>query len=148
MKENFWNWMLIGLGGLMVVAELLLGAVTGFDLALMGVSLVAGGGIGLYFASTKIGLIASGSLAFLYVVFIRQRLRARMTSKGSLPSNVDAILGRTGVVTQKIGLHDAGRVKIGDEEWRAVLAAGTGDGRDTGQTVTVVSAEGVTLTVR
>jgi len=148
MKENFWNWMLIGLGGIMVVAELLMGAVTGFDLALMGLSLVAGGGVGLYFASTKIGLIASATLAVIYVVFVRQRLRARMTTKGTLSSNVDAILGRSGVVTQKIGAHEAGRVKIGDEEWRATLAPGAGDAREAGQTVTVVSAEGVTLTVR
>jgi membrane protein implicated in regulation of membrane protease activity len=148
MKENFWNWMLIGLGGIMVVAELLMGAVTGFDLALMGVSLAAGGGIGLYFASAKVGLFASAVLAVIYVVFVRQRLRARMTTKGTLPSNVDAILGRSGVVTQKIGAHEAGRVKIGDEEWRATLAAGAGDAREAGQTVTVVSAEGVTLTVR
>jgi membrane protein implicated in regulation of membrane protease activity len=148
MKENFWNWMLIGVGGIMIVAELLMGAVTGFDLALMGLSLVAGGGVGLYFASTKIGLIASGSLAVLYVLFIRQRLRARLTPKGSLPSNVDAILGRSGVVTQKIALHEPGRVKIGDEEWRAVLAADAGDAREAGQSVTVVSAEGVTLSVR
>ena len=148
MKENFWNWMLIGLGGLMIVAELLMGAATGFDLALMGVSLAAGGAVGLYFASTKVGLFASAGLAVIYVVFIRQRLRARMMSSGTLPSNVDAILGRSGVVTQKIGAHEAGRVKIGDEEWRAVLAAGAGDSREAGQTVTVVSAEGVTLTVR
>jgi membrane protein implicated in regulation of membrane protease activity len=148
MRENFWNWMLIGLGGIMIVAELLMGAVTGFDLALMGVSLAAGGAVGLYFASTKVGLFASAALAVIYVVFIRQRLRARMTSKGTLSSNVDAILGRSGVVTQKIGAHEAGRVKIGDEEWRATLAPGAGDAREAGQTVTVVSAEGVTLTVR
>ena len=148
MRDNFWNWILIGAGGIMVVAELLMGAVTGFDLALMGLSLVAGGAVGLYFVSTKIGLIASGSLAFLYVVFVRQRLRSRMMSKGTLPSNVDAILGRSGVVTQKIAMHEPGRVKIGDEEWRAVLAADAGASRDAGQTVTVVSAEGVTLTVR
>jgi membrane protein implicated in regulation of membrane protease activity len=148
MKENFWNWMLIGVGGIMIVAELLMGAVTGFDLALMGVSLAAGGAIGLYFASTKVGLFASGALATLYVVFIRQRLRARMTPKGTLPSNVDAILGRSGVVTLKIAAHEAGRVKIGDEEWRATLAPGAGDSREAGQTVTVVSAEGVTLIVR
>jgi membrane protein implicated in regulation of membrane protease activity len=148
MKENFWNWMLIGLGGIMIVAELLMGAVTGFDLALMGVSLAAGGAIGLYFASTKVGMFASAALAVIYVVFIRQRLRARMTSKGTLSSNVDAILGRSGVVTLKIGAHEAGRVKIGDEEWRAVLAPGAGEAREAGQTVQVVSAEGVTLTVR
>jgi membrane protein implicated in regulation of membrane protease activity len=148
MKENFWNWMLIGFGGILIVAELLMGAVTGFDLALMGLSLVAGGGVGLYFASTKVGLIASGLLAFFYVVFIRQRLRARMTPKATQPSNVDAILGRSGVVTLKIGPHEAGRVKVGDEEWRAVLAADAGASREPGQTITVVSAEGVTLTVR
>lgn len=148
MKDNFWNWMLIGLGGIMVVAELLLGAVTGFDLALMGASLVAGGAIGLYFASTKIGLLASGSLAVLYVLFIRRRLRARLTPKTQIPSNVDALTGRTGVVTQRIGAHEAGRIKLGSEEWRATLAPGAGDSREVGQTVQVESADGVTLLVR
>ncbi|MCL5286876.1 MAG: NfeD family protein [Acidobacteria bacterium] len=148
MKENFWNWMLIGLGGIMVVVELLLGAVTGFDLALMGASLVAGGAVGIYFASTKVGLLASATLAVLYVFFVRRKLRERLTPKSSSPSNVDAIVGRTGVVLQRLAVHDAGRVKVGDEEWRAVLAADAGDAREPGQQITVVSAEGVTLTVR
>ncbi|HEV8383322.1 MAG TPA: NfeD family protein [Candidatus Acidoferrales bacterium] len=148
MKDNFWNWMLIGAGGLMVVIELLLGAVTGFDLALMGLSLVAGGAIGLYFVSTKVGLFASGALATLYVVFIRQRLRARLTPKTTVHSNVDALAGRTGVVTQRIATHEAGRIKVGDEEWRAALAPGAGEVREPGQTVQVESADGVTLLVR
>lgn len=148
MKENFWNWMLIGLGGIMVVVELLLGAVTGFDLALMGASLVAGGAVGIYFASTKVGLLASATLAVLYVFFVRRKLRERLTPKTSSPSNVDAIVGRSGVVLQRLAVHDAGRVKVGDEEWRAVLAADAGDAREPGQQITVVSAEGVTLTVR
>ncbi len=148
MKDNSWNWMLIGLGGIMLVTELLLGAATGFDLALMGVSLVAGGAVGLYFASIKVGLFASGALAVLYVLFVRRRLRDKLTPKQSQPSNVDAVVGRSGVVTLRIALHEAGRVKLGDEEWRASLAPGADGSREAGQTVKVESVEGVTLMVR
>jgi hypothetical protein len=37
--HNFWNWMLVIIGGVLAIAEALLGAVTGFDLLLLGVSL-------------------------------------------------------------------------------------------------------------
>ena len=148
MKDNFWNWMLVGLGGIMIVAELLLGAATGFDLALMGMSLVLGGAVGLYFASAKIGLFASGALAVLYVIFVRRRLRDKLTPKETTPSNVDAVVGRSGVVTQRIAAHEAGRVKVGDEEWRAALAPGADGGREAGQTVKVEAVDGVTLMVR
>ena len=146
--ETFWNWILIGVGGMMIVAELLLGAVTGFDLALMGVAVAAGGSVGLYFSSTKIGLLAGGILAVLYVLVVRRKLRARLLSKPTQPTNVDAVIGSIGVVVQRIAIHGAGRVKVGNEEWRASLAADAGEVREIGQTVRVEAASGVTLVVR
>jgi membrane protein implicated in regulation of membrane protease activity len=64
------------------------------------------------------------------------------------PSNVDAIVGKTGVVTQRIALHEAGMVKVGSEIWRAELAGSDEVARDSGATVRVESVEGVTLKVR
>ena len=58
---NSVNWMLIIVGALALVAEVILGVVTGFDLAIVGISLMAGGGIGLAFGSAKVGLFAAGA---------------------------------------------------------------------------------------
>ena len=146
--RNFWNWFLIGVGGILIILELVLGAATGFDFALIGLSLACGGAVGLWFGSTKAGMLSAGALALLYVAFIRRRLRARLTPKEVRPSNVDRLPGQSGVVTQRVAAQTAGRVKLGDEEWRAVLAADAGEAREAGQVVKVESVEGVTLTVR
>jgi membrane protein implicated in regulation of membrane protease activity len=145
--DNWVNWTLIGLGIIFVIVEVLLGAATGFDLALMGVSLAAGGAVGLAFSSTKVGLFSTGALALLYLAVFRRMIRARLASGGK-PSNIDAIMGRTGVVLERIAPNAPGQVKVGDEIWRAVLESESSAPREAGQTVTVGSVDGVTLRVR
>ncbi|PYU17314.1 MAG: hypothetical protein DMG28_11575 [Acidobacteria bacterium] len=145
--KNAVNWTLVGCGGLLIVAEVVLGAATGFDLALMGVSLAAGGGVGLFFASTKVGLFSSGALAFFYLFVLRKQIRSRLLAPNR-PSNVDALVGRTGVVTSRLAPNAPGQVKVGDEFWRAALAPGVSEAREPGQSVTVEAVEGVTLLVR
>ena len=145
--RNVVNWLLIAAGGALVIAELILGAATGFDLLLTGVALAAGGVIGLTFGSAPIGLLASGVMAIVYYVFLRRWLRSKLVTQHQ-PSNVDAIVGRIGVVTMRLAEHAPGQVKVGDEVWRAVLAQGAGGPREPGQTVKVESVDGVTLQVR
>jgi membrane protein implicated in regulation of membrane protease activity len=145
--SNWINWMLVIGGVLCVIVELAMGALTGFDLALIGGSLCAGGAVGLLAHSEKIGLLSAGILCFVYFAGFRNWLKARLQVKQQ-PSNVDAVVGRTGTVTRKIGLHEAGTVKVGSEEWRAELAATAEGGKEAGSVVTVVGAEGVTLKVR
>jgi len=145
--RNWVNWLLVIGGVVCVIVELLLGAVTGFDLALLGGSMAVGGAVGLAFGSTKVGLFSAGALAFIYLAFFRRWLRTRLTVADH-PSNVDAIVGRTGVVTVRISPHEAGHVKVGDEIWRAELADHSGAAREPGTQVTVESVEGVTLKVR
>ena len=62
------------------------------------------------------------------------------------PSNVDALIGKVGVVTNAIeGIGSSGYVRIGSEEWRAV---GRGDARlDVGDVVRIESLSGATVTV-
>ena len=145
--RNTVNWLLIGSGGILIAVEVLLGAATGFDLALMGVSLAAGGGVGLFFHSTKVGLFSSGALAFLYLGVLRSRIRSHLTARNR-PSNVDDLVGRTGVVTSRVTPNAPGQVKLGGELWRAVLTPVDSGAREPGESVTVESVEGVTLTVR
>jgi membrane protein implicated in regulation of membrane protease activity len=144
--RNWVNWLLVGAGGILIIAEVILGAITGFDLALVGASLAAGGALGLAFGSTKVGLFASGALALVYLLFFRRWIKSKL-AVGEKPTNVDALIGRTGVVLERLAAHTAGRVKVEGEIWRAELADAAGE-RLPEDTVTVVKVEGVTLKVR
>lgn len=144
---NWVNWLLVIGGIVCVIIELALGAVTGFDLALLGASLAVGGAIGLLTGSAKVGLLAAGILALVYLAVFRSWLKAKLTVQ-TKPSNVDAVVGKTGVVMKKIAVREPGMVKVGSEIWRAELAGAEDTAKDAGATVSVESVEGVTLKVR
>lgn len=144
---NWVNWLLVIGGILCVIVELALGAMTGFDLALVGGSLAIGGGIGLLLGSEKMGLLAAGGLALVYLAVFRNWLKSTLTVK-ERPSNVDALVGRSCVVTKRIAPREAGMVKVSGEVWRAESVAPEDAGRDVGASVKVESIEGVTLKVR
>lgn len=141
------NWALMIVGIVCVIAELAMGAMTGFDLALVGGSLAVGGGIGLFAGSEKIGLVAAGALALVYFAVLRRWLKTKVTVKYH-PSNVDAVIGKIGVVTKRISSQEAGMVKVGAEVWRAELVAGEESAKEPGIEIRVESVEGVTLRVR
>ena len=145
--DNRVNWLLLIGGVVCVIVELALGAVTGFDLTLIGGSLFAGGLVGLIAHSEKIGLLSAGILCFVYFALFRNWLKAKLLMKQQ-PTNVDAVVGRTGTVTRRIAPREAGLIKVGSEEWRAELDQAEEAVRETGAVVTVVSVEGVTLKVR
>ncbi len=144
---NWVNWLLVIGGIVCVIVELALGAATGFDLALIGGSLAIGGASGLIFTSGSVGLLAAGLLSLVYLAVFRSWLRKRLTVK-ERPTNVDAVLGKIGVVIKRITPSDPGMVRVADEVWRAALAETDGTAREPGAEVTVVSVEGVTLKVR
>jgi membrane protein implicated in regulation of membrane protease activity len=144
---NWVNWLLVIGGIIFVIVELALGALTGFDLALVGASLAAGGVIGLFAGSASVGLIAAAGLALVYFDVLRSWLKTKLTVRDQV-SNVDAVMGKAGVVTKRIAPRDPGLVKVGAEEWRAELATGDEIVREVGATITVSSVEGVTLKVR
>jgi membrane protein implicated in regulation of membrane protease activity len=143
---NSLSWLLVILGVICVIAELALGVMTGFDLALIGASLIAGGIVGLVFGSGNIALLSTAILALLYFALFRNWLKSKLQAKHQ-PSNVDAVIGRTGIVTKRIAPRDCGLVKIGSEEWRAELARQDGAALEPGAEIKVLSVEGVTLKV-
>jgi membrane protein implicated in regulation of membrane protease activity len=144
---NWVSWLLVIGGVICVIIELAMGAMTGFDLALVGASLVVGGTIGLLTGSANIGLLAAAAAALLYFALFRRWLKSKLTVRDQ-PTNVDAVMGKVGVVTKRIAPRDCGLVKVGAEEWRAELAQGDETAREVGATITVRSVEGVTLKVR
>lgn len=143
---NVWNWVLVVGGAVLILAEVALGGFAGFDLVLIGSAFVLGGGIGLALGSPVTGFVTASVLCILYIVAGRRLVRARFhTTK--LQTNTDALLGREGVVLQRIAVHEAGQVKLGDEVWRAEPVTGAGP-FEPGARVTVAGINGVTLQVR
>ena len=144
---NWVNWLLVIVGVLCAAAELALGALTGFDLALVGASLAAGGAIGLLTQSWHLGLISAAAFAVLYFALFRRWLKAKLYVKDQ-PSNVDAKAGQSNVSNHLGCLRDCGLVKVGSEEWRAELVQPAESAREVGADVQIVSVEGVTLKVK
>lgn len=143
----FWNWALIVAGGLLVLLEVALGGFAGFDLVLIGSAFIIGGFVGLVAHSASLAFIVASALCVLYIVIGRRWVRSRMGPRPTA-SNMDALLGRQGVVVQRIAPHAAGQVRVNDEIWRAETAPGSAMAFEPGSLVTVAGVSGVTLQVR
>lgn len=144
---TFWNWVLIIVGALLVLVEVALGGFAGFDLVLIGAAFVLGGAAGLATGSTVVGFTVASLLCIVAIVFGRSWVRRRM-AVAETPSNVDALIGRAGVVVQRVARHGAGQVRVDDELWRAEPAGDGAAAFEPGAEVTVAGVHGVTLLVR
>ncbi len=130
-------------GGLaLILAELIIGVQTGFDLVLLGSTMVVGGLVGGFIQNDSAGIITTIILAVLYIFVGRKIVREKLNSR-TYKSNVDDLVGKTGVVVKTIRSGKAGQVKIASEVWRAEAEGAI----DTDQRVKVLDVEGVTLKV-
>ena len=105
------------------------------------------GGLICVILELALGALTGLDLALVYLALFRSWLKSKLTVK-NIASNVDAVVGKTGVVTKRIAPSAPGLVKVGAEIWRAELAGAEDAARDLGAQVTVQSVEGVTLKVR
>ena len=142
-----WTWLLILVGAVLVLVEVALGGFAGFDLVLIGSTFVLGGIVGLVTSSPAVAYATAAVLGVAYIGIGRRLVRERLAVSRKHASNVDALLGKQGVVQQRIGAHEPGMVKVDDEVWRALPTTGTGP-FETGALVTIASVDGVTLLVR
>jgi membrane protein implicated in regulation of membrane protease activity len=142
-----WNWVLIVVGAVLVLLEVTLGGFAGFDLVLIGSSFVIGGAIGFLFHSAQAGVIATAVLCVLYIAAGRRWVRARLR-RPVVPTNIDALIGQRGLVTQAVLEHQPGQVRVRDEVWRARPTKGETGELAAGTEVMVEGVEGVTLLVR
>jgi membrane protein implicated in regulation of membrane protease activity len=146
---KFWNWMLILAGAGLVLFEVALGGFAGLDLVLIGSAFLIGGALGLVFADLYLGMIVAGVLCAVYILIGRRWVRKKLhLGTPEVKSNADAVLGERGMVIAPIAAHQAGRVRVGAEEWRAVLAPGAAGPFEAGAEITVAGVDGVTLQVR
>ena len=139
---NMWlAWLIVSIG--LLLLELTSGDFYVICFAFGAVASIVGAAIGLpLWAQVLIWAVCS----VLCLYFVRPSLVRRLHGKeNERKSNVDALVGRRGVVIDKISAGGFGYVKIDGDEWRSVSS----DGQEipVGTNVQVVSRDSIILTV-
>lgn len=136
------NTWLIFLGLLLIVFELLFGVISGFDLALIGLSFVIGGLVHYYSDSWQMGIVTSIVIILAYFAYFRKLAKRKLLLQ-TQKIGIDSLLGKTAVVVDPIAKHRAGKVLLDGEIWLAVSK----NSFKVDTEVIVEKIEGVTLTV-
>jgi len=138
-----WGWLIfIGIGLLMILLELIIGIGTGLDLVFLGSAFIIGGLVTLPFHSWVLTLIITLVICIAYLVIGRKYVH-RWTASQKETTNIDAIIGRKGIVLQSLTPGVNGLVKVGNEEWTARAE----ESIEKGEVIVVTAISGVTLNV-
>ena len=140
---NLWLWLIFVIVGVVfVLLELVIGVETGFDLVFIGSAFILGGLASWPFHSWLLALIITGLICVAYVA-IGRRYVHRWTAVSNAKTNIDAIIGREGIVLKNIAKNADGLVKVGNEQWRGRAEEDIKQGEE----IVVTSVRGVTLIV-
>lgn len=141
------DWLIWFLGAIaLLVAEMF---TAGFWLACLAVGAAAAGIVALIpgLGPAVQGIVFAGS-SLLSMVGLRPRLMHyfQLGPGTDLRTGVDALLGKTAIVTERIEPRTgSGRVKIDGEDWRGASADATVI--EPGTPVTIIQVDGTTLLV-
>jgi len=133
---------LIILGVLAIIVEIILGAATGFELLIIGIVFVIGGGVGMLTGSMMIAIGTITALILGYVFFGRKMIKQALNVTTS-KTNIDSIIGKQGMVVEPINPDKPGQIKHEGEIWRAEADKVIVKGKK----VKIISVSGVTLKV-
>jgi len=134
--------LIVIVGLIMLIAELLIGIDTGFDLVLIGSILIIAGFLGIY-TNTNTTLVAAILLSIFYITYGRNRIKQKITVL-THKTNIDKLIGQTGICIRSITPDTADIIRLNDEDWRA-SAQTTIFEKDK---VIIEAIEGVTLAVK
>ena len=139
-----WAWLIfIGVGLFLMILELFIGIDTGLDLVFVGTAFALAGLITLAIGSWVWTALVAGIICLVYVV-VGRRYVHRRTAVAATKTNIDLIIGKSGVVQQEIRRDRDGQVKVGNEEWRARSE----EDIKAGEEIVVTGVSGVTLNVK
>ncbi|MFC1940864.1 NfeD family protein [Chloroflexota bacterium] len=140
---DLWLWLIFVIGGLLLVLlELIIGVETGLDLVFIGSAFIVGGLATWPAYSWLLTVIVTSVICVAYVA-IGRRYVHRWTAVSKAKTNIDAIIGRQGIVLRSIGKNIDGLVKVGNEQWRARAEEDIKKGDE----IVVTTVSGVTLIV-
>lgn len=139
-----WVWLVFVIIGLvLVLLELVIGVeTTGFDLVFLGSAFVLGG-LATWPAHSFVVTTVVVIVICVAYMLIGRRYVHRWVAVRKSKTNVDAIVGRTGVVVRSISRNVDGRVKVGSEDWRARATEDIEEGAG----IVVTDVTGATLIV-
>lgn len=142
--EDWLLWFIAAV--LLLIAEMF---TPGFWLACVAVGAAAAGLVGLLpFAGPVAQVLTFAVTSLLSMIGLRPVLYRRFLYSGlpALRTGVDALIGKSGYVTERIAPgHRAGRVIVEGEDWRGVSLDDSV--LEPGTRVTVINVDGTTLTV-
>ncbi len=140
---DLWLWLVFIIVGLsFVLLELIVGVETGLDLVVIGSVFIIGGLATWTFHSWLLTVIVTSIICVAYVALGRRYIH-RWTMVSKAKTNIDAIIGRQGIVLKSIAKNVDGLVKVGNEQWRARAEEDIKEGDE----IVVTSVSGVTLIV-
>jgi len=140
---DLWLWLVFVIVGLLfVLLELIVGVETGLDLVVIGSAFILGGLATWPFHSWMPTVIVTSIICVAYVALGRRYVH-RWTAVRKAKTNIDAIIGRQGIVLKSIARNVDGRVKVGNEQWRARAEEDIKEGDE----IVVTGVSGVTLIV-
>ena len=142
--EIYQIWLLIA--AVFVVIEIF---TSGFAVACFSVGCVFGSMLAACDLSLTWQVVAFAVGTFLAFVFIRpivMKYLDKKTNDTGVKTNMDNIIGKTAVVTEKIEENGYGRVKIDGDDWKAKTADGSA--AEVGEKVEIESFESIILTVK
>ncbi|MFC2007660.1 NfeD family protein [Chloroflexota bacterium] len=143
MFPDVWLWLVfVVVGLLLVILELIIGVETGLDLVFIGSAFILGGLISWPFHSWILTLIITIIIGIIYVVLGRRYVH-RWTQVKTAKTNIDAIIGKHGIVLRNIAKNIDGSVRVGTEQWKARAEEDINEGEE----IVVASVSGVTLIV-
>lgn len=116
---DVWVWLIfVVIGLLLVLTELIIGVETGLDLVLIGSAFIVGGLATWPFQWWLLTVIVTSVICIAYVTLGRRYVH-RWVQVSRTKTNIDAIIGKHGIVLQNITRSTDGLVKVGNEQWRA-----------------------------
>ncbi|MFW6437791.1 MAG: NfeD family protein [Armatimonadota bacterium] len=137
--ETYGIWIIVGVIALIV--DLLSG--TMFMLWVAGGCFI-GGAVAALLPGVAWAPWAAFAVSTAVLLFLGRPLARRFQQQSLTPSNVDAVVGREGIVLETIDpVSNTGRVRIGSEEWRARAD----EHIPSGERVCVLGVEGATAIV-
>jgi membrane protein implicated in regulation of membrane protease activity len=141
------DWLIWFLSAIvLVVAEMF---TPGFWLACLAAGCVAAGLVGLVpFAGPTLQTVAFAATSLASMIGLRPLMlrRFQLGPGAGVRTGVDALLGKTGIVLERIDpMSRQGRVKVEGEDWRGASVDDTPI--EVGARVTVIQVDGTTLVV-
>ena len=142
--EIYQIWLLIA--AVFVVIEIF---TSGFAVACFSVGCAFGAILAACDLSLTWQVVAFAIGTFLAFVLIRpvvMKYLDKKTNDSHVKTNMDNIIGKTAVVTERIEEGGYGRVKIDGDDWKALTDNGMA--AEVGEKVQIVSYESIVLTVK